>query len=199
VADRIHLEGAIARAQGALDALTEAEEAPEVVEPDPTVEILEALRSELDKERRDAAPDLLNELSNEIAILAREFGIANVTDAHLDLGGRLKINKGGSSSWFSSLSPGERLRLRVATVVALLRVGARLGIATHPGILMVDSLRAEEVQDADAHALLEALLAVARSTSGLQIITTTADEHLAEGRLLEDHVLRPATAGGPLW
>jgi hypothetical protein len=83
--------------------------------------------------------------------------------------------------------------------VALLRVGARRGIATHPGLLMIDSLRAEEVQESDAHALLDALLGIADDTPGLQIITTTADQTLPTGRLPDDHVLRPSIAGGALW
>ena len=63
---------------------------------------------------------------------------------------------------------------------------------------MLDSLRAEEVQESDAHAVLDALVAVAAQTPGLQIITTTADETLPDGRLPDDHVLR-ADANGVLW
>jgi hypothetical protein len=161
---------------------------------------LEALSSELESEMRLGSEGLLEDLGDEIATLARDFGIAAVTDVNVTLSAALRIKKGGAQpKAFSAQSPGERLRLRIATVVALLRVGARRGIATHPGLLMIDSLRAEEVQESDAHAVLDALLEIAANTPGLQIITTTADESLPDGRLPADHVLRPGVAGGALW
>jgi len=196
--DRVALEAAVARAEGALAVLAQAED-PETVEPDSTRAVLLALAHELDMESKAASAGLLDVLGDEIASLAREFGIDAVTDVHVDLRAALRIDKGGvAAGSFSAQSPGERLRLRIATVVALLRVGARRGIATHPGLLMLDSLRAEEVQESDAHAVLDALVTVTAETVGLQIITTSADETLPNGCLLEDHVLRPG-ANGALW
>ena len=88
----------------------------------------------------------------------------------------------------------------MATVIALVRVGTRLGIATHPGLLMLDSLRAEEVQEADAHAVMDALVEIARDTPGLeQMLTTTQDQTLPRGRLGEEAVLRPVPGGDALW
>jgi hypothetical protein len=198
--NRIQLESALARAEGALAVLAEAEEPTGPEEQNPTSMVLEALAGELEKEMRGASAELLTELGEEIARLARQFGIAAVTDVKVDLRAALRVQKGGAPpTSFSMQSPGERLRLRIATVVALLRVGARRGISTHPGLLMLDSLRAEEVQDSDAHALLDALLGVAAETPGLQIITTTADETLPDGRLATDRVLRPSVTGGVLW
>lgn len=196
--DRVALEAAIARAEGALAVLAEAEELPEPVEPDPALHVLTALADELDKEMKAESGGLLEDLGNEIAALARDFGIDAITKTTVNLAGVLRVEKGGvSAGTFTSQSPGERLRLRIATVVALLRVGRRRGIATHPGLLMIDSLRAEEVQESDAHALLAALIA-AGDTPNLQIITTTQDESLPTGRLSEDHVLRP-DGSGTLW
>jgi hypothetical protein len=198
--ERARLETDIARAEGALAVLSEAEQPMQPVEPDLTLVVLDALADELDKEMRESSADLLQELGEEIAQLARDFGIAAVSGVKVDLRAALRIEKGGAGpTAFSAQSPGERLRLRIATVVALLRVGARRGIATHPGLLMLDSLRAEEVQESDAHALLDALLQIAAETPGLQIITTTADETLPDGRLTEDHVFRPSISGGRLW
>jgi hypothetical protein len=197
--ERVALEGAIARAEGALAVLAAAEEPPKPVEPNPALLALTALADELEKEMKAASSGLLEELGDEIGRLARDFGIHAVSKVTVDLRGILRIDKGGvSAGTFSTQSPGERLRLRIATVVALLRVGGRRGIATHPGLLMIDSLRAEEVQESDAHALLDSLIAVAGDTPGFQILTTTQDERLPTGRLTDDHVLRPDD-GGELW
>jgi hypothetical protein len=197
-ADRASLEDAIARAEGALAVLAQAE-APQLVTTDPTRNVLKALGDELEKELKSASTGLLDELSEEIASLARSFGMEAVAAVHVDLRAALRIEKGGvAAGSFSAQSAGERLRLRIATVIALLRVGARRGIATHPGLLMLDSLRAEEVQESDAHAVLDALVDVAADTPGLQVITTTADETLPAGRIPQDQIIRP-DADGVLW
>jgi ABC-type ATPase involved in cell division len=89
--------------------------------------------------------------------------------------------------------------LRIAVVVALLRIGHRHGIATHPGLLLIDSPRAEEVQDHDAVALLAALERLCIETPGLQILVTTADEDLVHRALTESTVIAPPGPGQPLW
>ena len=195
--ERAELLTAIARAEGALAVLPDSVPEPQ---PDPDVAVLDALARELENDLKQASGEVLDELGKEIANLAKAFGVESVEWVKVDRTAALKIGKGGGEpKSFSSQSPGERLRLRIATVLALLRVGARLGIATHPGLVMLDSLRAEEMQDADAHAVLDALVTLARDTPGLQLITTTADETLPVGRLNEAAVLRPLPGTDVLW
>jgi hypothetical protein len=83
--------------------------------------------------------------------------------------------------------------------VALLRIGHRHGIATHPGLLMIDSPRSEEVQDDDAVALLTALEQLCVDMPGLQILVTTADEALVRETLTRSTIIAPAGPGQPLW
>ncbi|NEA18751.1 hypothetical protein [Streptomyces halstedii] len=117
----------------------------------------------------------------------------------IDRGARLKVIKdGGVSAFFSKQSPGERLRLRIAVVIALLRVGAAHGISTHPGLLMIDSPKAEEVQDLDAHTLVQELAALAEE-SRLQVLITTVDSGLAHDVLNDDGHIIEAPAGKPMW
>lgn len=193
---RASLELAVARAEGALAVLPANDPAPV----DPTDGVLDALVGELDAELVEASRELFNELGDEIAALAREFGIESVTEIRVNRAATLKIVKGGAEAGgFSAQSPGERLRLRIATILALLRVGHRHNIATHPGLLMLDSLKAEEVQDADAAALLDALVGAAAETPGLQVLTTSADQSLPVGRLPDDAVIKPTGHDEPLW
>jgi hypothetical protein len=208
VGDRARLELDVARAEGALAVLAEAgspaDDEPQNdaggLRPELLLEVLGALVTELQLEQAAESADLIAAVGDEIAGLARTFGMTAVTGAKIRTNGTMLVSKGGvTDQSFSSQSAGGRLRLRIATTIALLRVGARRGAATHPGLLMLDSLRAEEVQDEDAQEILEALIAVATETPGLQIITTTADQTLPGGRLDEDHVLRPVTPDAPLW
>lgn len=199
VHERVRLEAEIARAEGAIAALDEAAQPMAAPDAGPEELVLQALEVELDREMKADAQSLVDELSDEITDLARTFGMDAISKATINLAGQLRIEKGGTKAGsFSSQSPGERLRLRIATVIALLRVGERRGVATHPGLLMLDSLRAEEVQETDAHAVLDALIAAAADTPTLQIVTTTQDEGLPAGRLADDHVLR-VDESGLLW
>lgn len=208
VGDRARLELEVARAEGALTVLAEADPGADDGSKDDVgglqgerlLAVLEALMTELDHEQAAESADLIDEVGQEIAELARNFGMEAVTGARIRLNGTMSIDKGGvTGQTFGNQSAGGRLRLRIATIIALLRVGARRGVATHPGLLMLDSLRAEEVQDDDAREILDALIEVAAETPGLQIITTTADQALPDGRLAADHVLRPPAPDAPLW
>lgn len=190
------LELAVARAEGALEVLPADDPKPV----DPADGILDALVGELEADLVEASRELFDELGEEIAALARDFGIDSVTEIRINRAAALKIAKGGTEAGgFAAQSPGERLRLRIATVLALLRVGHRHGIATHPGLLMLDSLKAEEVQDADAAALLDALVEAAAETPGLQVLTTSADQSLPMGKLPDDAIIAPTGQDEPLW
>jgi hypothetical protein len=197
--ERASWELAVARAEGALAVLPEDDPVP-VDLADPADAVLDALADELEADLVEASQELFDELGQEIAALAREFGIESVTAVTINRAATLKVFKGGTDAGpFSAQSPGERLRLRIATVLALLRVGHRRGIATHPGLLLLDSLKAEEVQDADAVAVLDALVGAATSTPGLQVLTTSADQSLPLGRLPDDAVIAPSVHDEPLW
>lgn len=194
--ERAALELVIARAEGALAVLPE----DDAMTVDPTDQVLDALVGEIEADLVEASQELFAELGVEIAALARDFGIAAVTEVRINRAARLTVIKGGvQAGGFSAQSPGERLRLRVATVLALLRVGHRRNIATHPGLLMLDSLKAEEVQDEDAAALLDALVRAAADTPGLQVLTTSADQSLPVGRLPSDAIFAPNGHDQPLW
>lgn len=194
--ERASLELAVARAEGALAVLPEGDPLPA----DPVDGVLDALVAELETDMVEASRELYDELGREIAALANGFGMESVTEITVNRAAALRIIKGGTDAGgFSAQSPGERLRLRIATVIALLRVGHRHGIATHPGLLMLDSLKAEEVQDSDAAALLDALVVAAAETPGLQVLTTSADQSLPAGRLPVDAVIAPNGPDEPLW
>jgi hypothetical protein len=162
--------------------------------------VLDAAVSLLAGDQASASDALFHELNTTIADLARSFGFRNLDRVTVDRAGRLQVYKtGGPQEWFRAQSPGERLRLRIAVVVALLRIGHRRGIATHPGLLMIDSPRSEEVQDDDAAALFTALEQVCVDTPGLQILVTTADEELVRRVLTRSTIITPPGPDQPLW
>ncbi len=197
VRERISAELEIARWNGALEMLPEVT-GVDLGEQDTVLKVLVAADKVLDQDSKFAASDLLAELNTEIAILARRFGMTALERVEIDRAARLKVVKGGGAqSYFGKQSPGEQVRLRIAVVIALLRIGARRGISTHPGLIMLDSPKAEEVQDLDATALFSELAQLS-SDDHIQVLITTADFDVSQVAL-PAHCLITAEEGVPLW
>lgn len=142
--------------------------------------IFEAAELQLKEHIKESGMPLYEDLNEEVRRLGLSFGINELEQIRVKPQGQMDVTKGGGAvSSFSSQSPGERLRLRYALVVGLLRIARQQNVAGHPGVLLLDSLKAEEVQDDHAQTLLEGLVAVTEEEPGLQIIVTTADRMLA--------------------
>lgn len=95
----------------------------------------------------------------------------------------LALTKGGEDTSFGKVTAGERLRLRIATAIALLRVGKERGLGRHPGLLIIDSPGAEEVSEIDLAALLGELQKITNETQGLQILVASANPTAIVGQL----------------
>lgn len=163
-----------------------------------TINILAAAADLLEQDSKAAADALFREVNKEIADLATSFGVPSLQSVSIDRGARLRIYPLGSKQeWFKDQTAGARLRLRIAVVIALLRVGRRYGVSTHPGLLLIDSPKSEEMQSADARKLFTELATVA-AESDLQVVITTADFDLAVATLPAD-TIRQAEAGASLW
>lgn len=176
--ERIDAEHELAAATAVVEALEAM--TPEETGPPVPVVVLGAASDILRNEIAEASASLYTELSDATRDLALSFGISELEHIRIRANGTMEVTKGGGArSSFSAQSPGERLRLRYALVVALLRTARARGIAGHPGLLLLDSLKAEEVQDDHAQTLLQGLVTAADEEPGLQILVTTADKTLA--------------------
>ena len=176
--ERTEAERALATATAVVDALRAM--TPEDAEPSVSVVVLGAASEILKQDIALASATLYAELSEATKDLALSFGIRELESVRIKGNGNMDVTKGGGArSSFSSQSPGERLRLRYALVIALLRTARVRDIAGHPGLLLLDSLKAEEVQDVHAKTLLQGLVTSAAEEPGLQILVTTADKTLA--------------------
>lgn len=197
VRQRMTAELEVARWKGALEMVPELAEHEEDQE-STVLKVLAAADKVLDQDSKAAAAALFTELNAEIADLARRFGMSALERMEVNRAAQLKVIKGGGAqSFFGKQSPGEQVRLRIAVVIALLRVGAKLGISTHPGLVLIDSPKAEEVQDFDAAVVFKELAELAASNH-IQVLITTADRELSKAVLPAD-CLVTAEEGAPLW
>lgn len=142
--------------------------------------------------------NILEALNAEVLRLGRAFGIAELEHVALDASARMRLQKGGETTSFSKLTPGERLRLRIATAIALLRVGRERGVGRHPGLLVIDSPGAEETNESNLETMLEELTLVARETPGLQVFLASTNAPAVTAAVGTDHC-RVAAPGSPVW
>ncbi|MBS2966698.1 hypothetical protein KGA66_26920 [Actinocrinis puniceicyclus] len=128
----------------------------------------------------ESAKRLFPAMNSQIVELATRFGVQNLDSVRLDRSGRVNAVKAGVRTSFKKLSRGDRLRMRIATVIALLRVSASRGMSTHPGLLLIDSVATEEVTETPARTLIAELQAIANEIPDLQVVFTTAQPELVD-------------------
>jgi hypothetical protein len=117
--------------------------------------------------------DVLTEIAGSVMSLAKKFGVSNVTSMQLDNGGKLKIHQGGADTFFSKLTTGEKLRIKIAVSLAAVEVAKRRGHGRHPGLLVIDSPASEEVVNEDFEQMLDSVSTAAKDIGGVQIIIGT--------------------------
>lgn len=170
---RLKAELELARAQSALETLREAvTDQPIAPVADEELNVLSAASDLTKKWVKDDQGPLLESVSDAIAALAQRFGSTNITSVKLKGNGNMDVLKGGANTTYSGLTNGEKLRIKLAAVIALIELGHRGGVGRHPGLLFVDSPAAEEIPEADLKIMLEAMTAVAEETD-LQIVVAT--------------------------
>lgn len=160
--------------------------------------VVTAAEKEAEERLVAAAGTLFDDLNAEIVRLGHRFGIEALETATLKRNGQLSLRKGGENTSFGRVTPGERLRLKIAVVVAMLRVGQNLGVGRHPGLLLIDSPGADEIEADDFTSILGELAAVASELEHLQVLTTSASADLVLSVLPPDRVT-VAEKGKPLW
>jgi hypothetical protein len=146
--------------------------------------------------KRDQDP-VLSKVSDAIADLARRFGFTNLSSVSLKGNGNMAVDKGGAETTYSGLTSGEKLRIKLATAIALIQVGHRDGVGRHPGLLFVDSPAAEEIPESVLRTMLEAMKEVAEETELQMVVATTHAAMLSE--VLDDDHLLVATGDDYVW
>jgi hypothetical protein len=195
---RAQQQAVVFRLEGRLAERADTErEIQDVTPSDSTQAVLDA--ANVEAERRVAqTKDLFAELNREILQLGQKFGIAALTETKLDRGAHLPVVKQETKYNYGELPDGDKLRLKVAVAVALLRVGARRGAGHHPGLLFVDSPGAEEVSTGSLTQMMAELVTISDEL-GLQIVVGTARLDDVRTVLEPDRLRTPETPGETLW
>lgn len=151
--------------------LEEASFAPIASSEDRTAElaILNAVVAETESRVKATRDGLLADVSVRLVEYAKAFGMENLSGATLRANAVLNLVKGGSSTSYSKVTEGEKLRLKVATILAMVEIAEERGVGRHPGLLMIDSPAAQEVSPADVDHLVAGLEAVSAKLPHFQV------------------------------
>ncbi|GIH99170.1 ATP-binding protein [Planobispora takensis] len=178
------LEGALGVASGASDALPaavsgyvlQAAAPADSIDQISQEEVIATAIEVISEVVREHSKALFADLNEKIVTIAQRLGVTNLTSVNLDLAGKVNARKSGVSHPFARFSPGERLRMRIATVIGMIVVGREHGIMSHPGLLLIDAPTAEEVVPGDAHTVLQALYETALNVPGVQLVITSIED-----------------------
>jgi len=131
--------------------------------------------------------ELLQEVSDEILRISKLVGLGNIESIQLSSIPTLSLNKDGSTTSYSKVSEGEKLRLKVITTIALLSVAEKRKVGRHPGILLIDSPGAQEVSDKDVNSLIEGLKKLTTELPFLQIIIASRATDVILNQIDKNH------------
>lgn len=197
-ADRRKAELEVASATAVIEVLSVKLAAPELTDDERRVAgVLAAADKVTEAWVKDSQEGRLERMSTLIGELAREFGSDNLVSATINGGAGLTISKGGAATNYGDATPGEKLRLKIATAIAIIRTGLDENVSRHPGLLMIDSPSSEEIPLEDLDNILRALAGVARE-GDMQIIVATRNAELLQ-KLLPAENIRVALNGNFVW
>ena len=143
------------------------------------------LKEEADR-MNEAVLGYLGRLTEE---MASRIGAASITDVTCSPLGKLALRKHQVKVPFGSIrNPGDRLRVKLAFFLAMMRLGRIQGAGRHPGFLMIDQPGSDEMIDENFVELARVLRDIdARFADDLQVICFTArpqfEEATADGKV----------------
>jgi hypothetical protein len=173
VETRRALELKLAHAEGALAALTQTSDPATIDTIDPIkAAVCDAAEQVLQRWVKDQQDPLLEAISADIEQLADSFGANNLSRVKLNGSANMSLLKGAEKETYTGVTEGEKLRLKIATAIALIRHGYANNIGRHPGLLVLDSPSSEEMPEEDLATMVEALQTVAH-TAEMQIFVAT--------------------------
>ncbi|BDV42678.1 MULTISPECIES: hypothetical protein [Geobacteraceae] len=161
-------------------------------------QVIDAAVAETDRRVKAIQVELLKDVSTKIVKYAQRFGMVNLSDAELKGNASLPLVKGGRVTSYSKVTAGEKLRLKVAAVLAMLSVAEAKGLGRHPGLLMIDSPGAHEVTLEDLEELISGLVEVSKELPHLQVFIAALASPAITGHVSKQR-LQYATGHEPLW
>lgn len=169
-----------------------------VVDRSGELNVLSSVVTETEIRVKAVRDELLVDVSKRLVEYAKAFGMENLSEASLKGNATLSLVKGGAQTSYSKVTEGEKLRLKVATILAMIEVAEAQGVGRHPGLLMIDSPAAQEVSPVDVDHLIAGLQAVSTKLPHIQVFVAGISSKAVTDHIPEDN--RREVAGSAfLW
>ena len=190
------IEGKILKISGALEQLTTLAAAtrPATGAGEERLRILKAAEAIAEIRMKAASAELFKELETEVVSVAKRFGFRALENIAIR-GNGINLTISDITSGYSKQTAGQRLRLRIALVVAMMRMADRSGYGNHPGVLFIDSPGSEELSDDDLVAMMHEIRQVAGETRNVQIFLASARGELLRPVVSPANIKKPAESG----
>lgn len=143
---------------------------------------------------KTASADLLLDLETEVVSVAQRFGFRGLQNIAIR-GNGIMVTVSDVMSGYSKQTAGQRLRLRIALVIAMMRMADRSGYGNHPGVLFIDSPGSEELSDEDLFAMMKEIGQVSGETRNLQIFLASARSDILGPAVSPRHIKGPESFG----
>lgn len=191
---RRELEDEALRVAGALDQLKALarKEVPE--QSAERLVILKAAEQIAETRMKAASIDVISKLGDEMVLIAQRFGFKGLESVTVR-GNGIQVRISGVSSYYSKQTPGQRLRLRIALVIAMMRMAHDSGFGHHPGLLFIDSPGSEELSELDLLAMISEINQIAEETPNLQLFVASARGNLLQPAFHKGNVILPTGSG----
>lgn len=192
---RRELEDLLVKIDGALEQLRRlADQIKPATPQDERDKVLKAAEVIAETRMKAANLELFSDLENEVVAIARRFGFRGLESISIR-GNGITLTISGVPSPYGKQTPGQRLRLRIALIMAMMRLAAQSGFGHHPGLLFIDSPGSEELSDGDLLAMIKEIGLVAGETQNLQIFIVSARGDLLQSAFDAAKVRQPLDAG----
>jgi hypothetical protein len=165
---------------------------------EPELGVLSAVIAETESRVKDLREDVFSDISARLVQYARRFGMHNLSEGVLRANATLSLTKGGVVTSYSKVTEGEKLRLKVAAVLAIIEAAEKRGLGRHPGLLMIDSPAAQEVSPHDVAELVAGLRSVSQEIPHLQVFVAGVTSPAITAHVPTAN-RREAVDGGFLW
>lgn len=193
--ERREVEGQLLKLAGAIEQLRALMTKSRADRPsEDRLRIIRSAESIAETRMKDASADLFRDLETEVVDVARRFGFRGLQAISIK-GNKIQLTVSGVGSSYSKQTAGQRLRLRIALVIAMIRMAHRSGYGNHPGLLLIDSPGSEELSDEDLVAMIEEIRLVTNETPNLQIFLASARAGILAPTIDAKHVRLPAVGG----
>lgn len=172
-ARRRTLEDEILMQRGALEEFLRMDIGPKSESEQQASKILKSAETIAQSRMKLASTELFTSLQTDIVTFAREFGFRGLEGITIQ-GNAIRIAVSGVESTFTRQSKGQRLRLRIALILAMVRLAQITGFGHHPGLLFIDSLGSEESGEENLQAMIRKIGEVTSQVQGAQVFVASA-------------------------